>query len=119
MPKMPSASPIWLTDSPSILHPLEIGYNRICRWITGLPPSTRIIKLLRCAHLPPLNVWLDLISTQYAIRLITLLNDHGLYPIPKYQHTLSSKPGFHRIISFVSEYLSPYQNRKQILLQSN
>jgi hypothetical protein len=56
MPKMPGASPTWWTGSQSILHPLELGYNRICRWITGLLPSTRIIKLLRCAHLPPLNV---------------------------------------------------------------
>jgi hypothetical protein len=88
-------SPIWQTGSQSLLHPLEIGYNRICQWITGLPPSTRITKLLRCAHLPPLNVWLDLISTQHAIRLITLPNDHSRYPIPKYQSALSSNPGFH------------------------
>jgi hypothetical protein len=49
MPKMLWASPIWWTGSQSILHPLELGYNRICRWITGLPPSTRIIKNLPLA----------------------------------------------------------------------
>jgi hypothetical protein len=31
MPKMLWASPIWWTGSQSILHPLELGYNRICR----------------------------------------------------------------------------------------
>jgi hypothetical protein len=72
MPKMLWASLIWWTGSQSILHPLELGYNRICRWIAGPPPSTRIIKLLRCAHLPPLNIWLDLVSTQYAIRLFVM-----------------------------------------------
>jgi hypothetical protein len=30
MPKMLLASPIWWTGSQSILHPLELGYNRIC-----------------------------------------------------------------------------------------
>jgi hypothetical protein len=31
MPKMLWASPVWWTGSQSILHPLELGYNRICR----------------------------------------------------------------------------------------
>jgi ribonuclease HI len=45
-------------------------------------------------------------STQYASRLITLPNDHGLYPVSKYQPALFSKPGIYRIMSFVSEYPS-------------
>jgi hypothetical protein len=61
LPKVLWASPIWWNGSQSILYPLEMVYHKIARWITGLPPSTRITKLLRCAHLPPLNIWLDLI----------------------------------------------------------
>jgi hypothetical protein len=68
--------------------------------------SPRSMEVPRYAYLPPLNVWLDLISTQYAICLITLSNNHGLYPVPKYQPALSSNPGIYRIMSFVSEYLS-------------
>jgi ribonuclease HI len=112
LPKMLWASPIWWKGSQSILYPLEMAYHKIARWITGLPPSTRITKLLRCAHLPPLNIWLDLISTKYAIRLITLPNDHGLYPIPIFQPTQASLAGPHRLLSFVSQYLGDRIERR-------
>jgi hypothetical protein len=102
LPTMLWASPIWR----KFLYPLEMAYHKIARWIAGIPLSTRITKLLRCAHLPPLNIWLDLISTKYAIRLITLPNDHGLYPIPIFQPTQASLAGPHRLLSFFSQYLS-------------
>jgi ribonuclease HI len=62
--------------------------------------------------LPPLNIWLDLISTKYAIRLITLPNDHGLYPIPIFQPTQASLAGPHRLLSFVSQYLGDRIERR-------
>jgi hypothetical protein len=102
LPKMLWASPIWWSGSQSILYPLEMAYHKIARWITVLPPSTRITKLLQCARLPPPNIWLDLISTKYAIRLITLPNDHGLYPILIFQPTQESLAGPHWFLSFVS-----------------
>jgi hypothetical protein len=89
-----------------------MAYHKIARWITGLPPSTRITKLLRCAYLPPLNIWLHLISTKYAIHLITLPNDHGLYPIPIFQPTQASLAGLHRLLSFVSQYLGDRIERR-------
>ena len=106
LPRLFWPSPIWLTGAPSIASPLEIRYHRIARWITGLPPSTRITKLLTCAHLPPITLWLDLISTYYAIRLITLPNNHALRPLPVFNQLLSSSAGPHRVLSFVSEYLT-------------
>jgi ribonuclease HI len=106
IPKMLWASPIWWSGSPSILSPLETAYNRLCRWITGLPPSTRTTKLLICAHMPPLNLWLDLISFNYAIRLITLPADHGLLPLPTFDSSRATRAGPHRILSFVKDYLS-------------
>jgi ribonuclease HI len=105
LPKMFWASPIWWTGSQSVIGPLENTYNRIARWITGLPRTTRISKLLRCAHLPPLNLWLDYITRNYAIRLITLPADHSLRPLPTFDPSRTSVAGPHRILSFVSEYL--------------
>jgi Na+-translocating ferredoxin:NAD+ oxidoreductase RnfA subunit len=70
LPKLHWASPIWWTGSHSVLYPLKLAYHRIVRWIIGLPPSTRVTKLLRCANLPPLDIWLDYLTTRYAILLI-------------------------------------------------
>jgi hypothetical protein len=112
LPKMLWISPIWWKGSQSILYPLEMAYHKIAQWITGLPPFTRIIKLLRCVHLPPLNIWLHLISTKYAIRVITLPNDHGLYPIPIFQPTQASLAGPHRLLSFVSHYFGDRIERR-------
>jgi ribonuclease HI len=106
MPRMFWASPIWWTGTQSVLAPLEIGYNRIARWITGLPTSTRTTKLLNCAQLPPLHLWLDLKTTNYAIRLITLPINHNLKPLPPYDPSRVSWPGAHRILSFVAPYLT-------------
>jgi ribonuclease HI len=61
----------------------------MARLSTGLPPTTRSSKVLRCAHLPPLTAWLDWISTKYAINIITLPADHGLRPLPAYQSYLA------------------------------
>jgi ribonuclease HI len=112
LPKMLWASPIWWKGSQSILYPLEMAYHKISRWITVLPPSTRITKLLRYGHLSPLNIWLDLISTKYAIHLITLPIGHGLYSIPIFQPTQASLAGPHRLLSFVSQYLGDRIERR-------
>lgn len=106
LPKMLWGSPVWWTGSQSILTPLEIAYNRAARWITGLPPSTRISKLLRCAHLPPLKVWLDYLTHIFAINTITLPESHALCPLPKFDENQARFPGIHRILSFVSGYLT-------------
>lgn len=106
IPRMFWASPIWWIGTQSVLSPIEAGYHRTARWITGLPPSTRISKLLRCAHLPPLKLWLDLMTRYYAIRIITLPADHSLQPLPNFDASKSLCASPHRILSFVSDYLS-------------
>jgi hypothetical protein len=55
MPKMLWGSPIWWTGSPTIQSLLATTYHRIARWITGLPMSTRIAKLLTAAQMPPID----------------------------------------------------------------
>jgi ribonuclease HI len=106
LPKLLWASPIWWTGSHSVLYPLQLAYHRIARWITGLPPSTRITKLLRCANLPPLDIWLDYLTTRYAISLIFSHPDHGVRPLPDLDPRRANRPGPQRILSFVSDYLS-------------
>jgi hypothetical protein len=69
-PRMFWASPLWWTGSYGVCNPLENEYHKIARWITGLPPSTKISKLLYCAHLPQIDAWLDYITEIYAVRLI-------------------------------------------------
>jgi hypothetical protein len=49
MPKMLCGSPIWWTGSATVRGLLERTYLRIARWITGLPISTRVSKLLTAA----------------------------------------------------------------------
>jgi hypothetical protein len=75
-------SPIWWIGTPTVKERVENTYYMMARWITGLPMSTRITKLLYCAHLPPIDLWLDLITTNYAIRLISLPESHNLRPLP-------------------------------------
>jgi hypothetical protein len=106
MPRMLWASSTWWAGAHTILHPLELAYHLMARWSTGLPPTTRSSKVLRCAHLPPLTAWLDWISTKYAINIITLSADHGLRPLPAYDISLSKLPGLRRILSFVNLFLS-------------
>jgi hypothetical protein len=35
------------------IGPIRIVYNRMARWITGLPANTQITKFLTCANPPP------------------------------------------------------------------
>jgi hypothetical protein len=98
-PKMFWASPFWWLGSQSISGPLAAGYHKVARWITGLSTSTRVTKLLRCAHLPPLEAWLDFISTSYAIRTLFTSDLHGLKPLPYYDVTKAKQPGIHRVLS--------------------
>jgi ribonuclease HI len=105
-PTMFWASPAWWLGNKSIAGPLSVGYNKVARWITGLPPSTSIQKLLYCAHLPPMEVWLDYISTKYAIRTLFSPPSHALKPLPKFEPLKAHQPGIHRILSFVKSYVS-------------
>jgi hypothetical protein len=50
-PEMFWGSPIWWNKTPSVLDPLSKAYNKMARWITGLP-TTKTENLLTCAHLP-------------------------------------------------------------------
>jgi hypothetical protein len=82
LPAMLWASPVW-NHTLTMLHPLQITYNSLARWITGLPSSTRVAKHLTCARLPPLDIYLDYLSNKYAIRLLFLPPDHALdFPPP-------------------------------------
>lgn len=82
LPNMLWASPVWWTTTETTIETLNFPYHRIARWITGLPPNTRTTKLLTCANLPPLNLYLDYLSTRYAIRLHFLPKTHALHPLP-------------------------------------
>jgi hypothetical protein len=84
MPKMLWGSPIWWTGSVVVQSVLATAYHRIARWITGLPMSTKISKLLTAAQLPPLDAYLDYLSMQYTIRVRFLPADHILAGSPEY-----------------------------------
>jgi hypothetical protein len=74
---------LWWNHTPTVLHPLQITYNSLARWITGLLSSTRVAKHLTCARLPPLDIYLDYLSNKYAIRLLFLPPDYALdFPPP-------------------------------------
>jgi hypothetical protein len=53
LPQMLWASPAWWTGTHRVLHPLNVSYLAMARWITGLSPSTQKSNLLTCANLPP------------------------------------------------------------------
>jgi hypothetical protein len=82
LPKMLWASPAWWMGANNILSPLATAYDSSARWATSLPPSTRISNLLTCAHLPLLHIYLDYLSTKFAIRLLFLPTRHSLAGIP-------------------------------------
>jgi hypothetical protein len=84
MPMITWGSPIWWNGSASVQSLLETTDNRIARWITGLPMSTGISKLLTTAQLPPMDAYLDYLSMRYAIRLRFLPDDHILADQPTY-----------------------------------
>jgi hypothetical protein len=91
------ASPAWWMGAENTLSPLATAYHSAARWATGLPPSTRISNLLTCAHLPPLHVYLDYLSTKFAIRVLFLPAGHSLAGIPTIPNRPTSAPGTSRL----------------------
>jgi hypothetical protein len=57
LPAMLWGSPTWWNKTPSVLDPLSKAYNKMARWITGLPITTKTENLLTCAHLPLLDAY--------------------------------------------------------------
>jgi ribonuclease HI len=104
MPKMLWGSPIWWTRSVAVQSVLAAAYHRIARWITGLPMSTKISKLLTAAQLPPLDAYLDYLSMRYAIRVRFLPADHILADSPEYIRGKPKPelPSRHRLDSLIS-----------------
>jgi hypothetical protein len=101
-PKMLWASPVWWIGSANIISTLQTTHNAAARWITGLPANTRISKLLICANLPPLEIYLNYLSTRYAIRLLFLPMNHPLSNKPKEDKNAQHLPGLQRVMSFIS-----------------
>jgi ribonuclease HI len=87
LPKMMWASPIWWNGKNGVIEPVRMTYHAAARWITGLPMSTSIGKLLTVAQLPPLVAYLDYLTLRYAIRLRFLPADHVLAPNAAYSGT--------------------------------
>jgi hypothetical protein len=86
------ALPAWWTGAENTLSPLATAYRSAARWATGLPPSTRISNLLTCIHLPLLHIYLDYLSTKFAIRLLFLPTRHSLASIPTIHNCPTSAP---------------------------
>jgi ribonuclease HI len=57
----------------------------MARWITGLPIAAKTENLLTCAHLPPLDAYLDSLTAAYAVRQYFLPIDHTVNTIPRIQ----------------------------------
>jgi ribonuclease HI len=106
LPKMLWASPAWWTGADNILSPLAAAYHSAARWATGLPPSTRISNLLTCVHLPPLHVYLDYLSTRFAIRLLFHPAGHSLAGIPTTLNCPASAPGTSRLCDLVKHLVT-------------
>jgi ribonuclease HI len=87
LPQLLWASPIWWNGRSSVLEPIRMTYHAAARWITGLPMSTSIMKLLTVAQLPPLTAYLDYLALRYAIRMRFLPADHVLAPNAAYSGT--------------------------------
>jgi hypothetical protein len=101
LPKMLWASSVWWIGSANIISTLQTTYNAAARWITGLLANTRISKLLICANLPPLEIYLNYLSTRYAIRLLFLPTNHPLSNKLK-EDKNAHLPGLQRVMSFIS-----------------
>jgi hypothetical protein len=113
LPAMLWASPVWWNRIPTVLRPLQITYNSLARWITGLPPSTRVAKYLTCARLPPLDIYLDYLSDKYAIRLLFLPPDHALdFPPPDLNNPKPPYPISTKLFKQISHLvIEPVENR--------
>jgi hypothetical protein len=75
----------------------------MARWITGLPKNTRTDKLLQCAYLPHLHIFLDYLSRKYAVRTLFLPDSHILFPSPTPIPNAEILPGIHRIRTFTHD----------------
>jgi hypothetical protein len=108
LPKMLYGSEIWWLGNVRAIDPIRIVYNRIARWITGLPSNTRITKLLSCANLPPLEKFLDYTSTCYGIRLLFLPTTNPATIPTTLSRRAKKYPGTDRILSLIE---GMYTNR--------
>jgi hypothetical protein len=113
LPAMPWASPVWWNRTPTVLRPLQITYNSLARWITGLPPSTRVAKHLTCAGIPPLDIYLYYLLNKYAIRLLFLPPDHALdFPPPDLNNPKPPYPTSAKLFKQISHLaIEPVENR--------
>jgi ribonuclease HI len=91
------ALPAWWMGAENALSPLATAYHSAARWATGLPPSTRISNLLTCTHLRLLHIYLDYLSTKFAIRLLFLPAGHSLTGIPTTPNCPMSAPRTSRL----------------------
>ena len=115
LPKMLWASPTWWNGKPGVIDPLNLTYNIIARWITGLPSNTRITKLLQAAHLPPLELYLYYLSAPYAIPILFLPGGHHLTstPLLTLNHSSANIPGRHILLNLIKDLnIPPLENRK-------
>jgi hypothetical protein len=106
LPKMLWASPVLWIGSPNIISTHQTTHNAAARWITELPANARIPKLLICANIPPLEIYLNYLSTRYAIRLLFLPMNHPLSNKPKEDKNAQHLPGLQRVMSFISGWIS-------------
>jgi hypothetical protein len=110
LPKITWGSEIWWTGSPKVKDKFSTNYNRIARFITGLPLHTRTTQLLLEAHMPPPHLLLDRKSQSYGVRVLLSGPDN-----PAYQTLLSKLPtntnrnctGLTRIAALLSTLLAP------------
>jgi ribonuclease HI len=115
LPRMLWASPTWWNQKSTVLDALKLTYNVIARWITGLPRNTRNTKLLQAAHLPPLNLYLDYLSSRYAVRTLFLPNTHflTLNDPPVINNKSITTPGRHFLGALISNInIHPLEDRK-------
>jgi ribonuclease HI len=106
LPKMLWSSPAWWMGADNILSPLAIAYHSTARWATSLPPSTRISNLLMCIHLPPLHVYLDYLSTIFAIRLLFVPTIYSLAGIPTIPNCPVLAPGTSQLHDLIKHLIT-------------
>jgi hypothetical protein len=114
LPRMLYGSEIWWLGNTRLIDPIRIVYNRIAKWITGLPGNTQITKLLTCANLPPppLDAFLDYTSTCYGIRLLFISTGNSATIPTTLARRATKYPGTDRILSLVEKmYTNRLENR--------
>jgi hypothetical protein len=80
----------------------------MARWIIGLSPSTRELKLLICANFPPLSLLLGYNSRRYPIHTLFLPKQHPL-SIEPYQPLPNTPdlPRMHHVRNLLTPLLPP------------